>query len=804
MIRASIVVLLACLPTTGGAPAGDRPLALVGARVISAPGAEPIEGATVLVRDGRIEAVGVDLAIPFDARAVDLSGTTLTAALVDALSAPALDFPRRADQQGRPIDDGRDVITAMFEAERTGLAPEREVWRVLAQDAAARSADRKAGFGAVVVAPAGQLLSGTGAWLALSGRPPREAVVWPGVAQFGSLSWRTGPEDYEGNRYPATLMGVMAHVRQVLLDAERELAIGARQDAGSLRRPADAVLASLAPVLRGELPLVLQADEEEDIRLALGVADMFPGIRLVIGGGREAWRLADELAARNVPVVHALDFGKEPEDPDAAPKDAKAKPEGERSPQSATGAESEQAAEDVPDGDVEPAVEGEPVVEGDPQPVVAVAAARAVWNPKPPTRLRRDAHDRWLENVRGPMVLVQAGVVVAAGSSGRSIADLLEGLAVARDKGDLSAEASLAMLTAGARAAYGLDPADGALRAGAPAFLAAWSGEPLKKKSEVRAIVVDGVLFDLRSPADGGEQDGDDETAEDEEEVAGSDPSRSDDVVLEWPVELDADREPAFRTGGDVLVRGATILTASHGTLPDTDMLVRDGRIAELGRGLRAPPDVREIDAAGLFLIPGIIDCHSHTAIRGGVNEWTRVVTPEVSIEDEIDPEDVNIYRALAGGVTSARLLHGSANAIGGRHEVIKLRWGRSAPDLRFEGAPRGVKFALGENPRQSNYGSGGRFPKTRMGVEAVLRRSFEAARDYRDTWAVYATRVNAGEDPLPPRRDLRLEALAGILDGTIRVHSHCYQADEMLMLIRLAEDYGFRVATLQHVLEGY
>ena len=269
-------------------------------------------------------------------------------------------------------------------------------------------------------------------------------------------------------------------------------------------------------------------------------------------------------------------------------------------------------------------------------------------------------------------------------------------------------------------------------------------------------------------------------------------------------MELDSDRVPSFRTGGNVLVTHGTLMTASHGVIEDGDLLVRDGKIAAIGKGLAAPEGAHVVDARGHFVMPGIIDCHCHTGIRGGINEWTRSVTCEVSIEDEVDPDDVNLYRALAGGVTSARLLHGSSNAIGGRHEVIKLRWGSTAPELVFPGAPRGVKFALGENPRQSNFGDGTRFPKTRMGVEATIRRAFEAGAEYRDAWARYAGDRAAGEDPDPPRRDLRLEALAGILDGSIRVHSHCYQSDEMLMLIRTCEDFGVHIATLQHVLEGY
>ncbi len=789
----------------------DPPLALVGARVIVRPGAPPLEGATVLVRDGRIEAVGTGLELPFDARGVDVSGLTLVAGLLDAADERDLPFAERAVQQGRPQDTGRDVLVAMPLAERLGLAPERRVSQVLPQDASAREAARKAGFGAALVAPRDAALAGFASWLMLSGRPPREALHAADVAQFGSLLWRSGPEDYQGSRYPATLMGLMAHLRQVLLDArwQADLRVRHAGDA-SWRGVEDPSLEALAPLLAGHVPLVLRADEEEDVRLALGLMDEFPGLRVIIAGGREAWRLADELALLRVPVLHALDFGKEPDDPDAPDKP------GARAGRSARG---RGEAGDAPVVQGEPAEEAATPADAPAAEPAGAPAGPAPFDPGVPRAARHDRHRRWLDDVRGVAALRAAGVTVAFGTFGREAGKLLDDLRVARDKGGLSAEDALAGLTSAPSVLFGGRTPAGEVAPGAPALLTAWEGEPLAKDVPVRLLVVDGVLFDLRGlPEDGKDEDkpkddGKDDTGDKDEQDTPSGEAPAAPVVegataavepVEWPVELDADREPSFRTGGDVLVAHATLLTASHGTLADHDLLVQDGRIAAIGRGLAAPDGVRVIDATGRFVMPGVIDCHSHAGIRGGVNEWTRVITPEVSIEDEVDPDDVDIFRALAGGVTAMRLLHGSANAIGGRHEVIKLRWGRSAPELLLEGAPRGVKFALGENPRQANSRESGRFPATRMGVEAVLRRAFEAGAEYRAGWGVWEARRAAGEDPDPPRRDLRLEALAGILDGDIRVHSHCYQSDEMLMLIRTCEEFGIRIATLQHVLEGY
>jgi imidazolonepropionase-like amidohydrolase len=268
---------------------------------------------------------------------------------------------------------------------------------------------------------------------------------------------------------------------------------------------------------------------------------------------------------------------------------------------------------------------------------------------------------------------------------------------------------------------------------------------------------------------------------------------------------------PAPRTAETLAIRGGTIITLGpQGTIAGGTVLVRDGRIAAVGRDVAVPAGARTIDATGRYVIPGIVDAHSHTAIEDNVNECTDAVTAEVRIADVLDQHDINIYRELAGGVTSANVLHGSCNPIGGQNAVIKLRWGKRPEELLFEGAPRGVKFALGENVKRSNFRVPGatRFPVTRMGVEVVLRDAFRRAQDYKREWEEYDRKVKAagpkGEKPLPPRKDLELDELRDILDGKVYVHAHCYRADEILMLIRLADEFHFKVRTFQHVLEGY
>ncbi|MBZ5528972.1 MAG: amidohydrolase family protein [Acidobacteriia bacterium] len=257
-----------------------------------------------------------------------------------------------------------------------------------------------------------------------------------------------------------------------------------------------------------------------------------------------------------------------------------------------------------------------------------------------------------------------------------------------------------------------------------------------------------------------------------------------------------------------ILIRNATLLTVSHGTIEHGSVLIRDGKIAAVGQKIEAPAGAQVIDATGQFLMPGIIDCHSHIAIEGGVNEGSVSVSSIADVAEVIDPDDMDIYYDLAGGVTSSNILHGSANAIGGQTILIKLRWGQPADRLPFEGALPGIKFALGENPKRSNFsfpGAPKRYPATRMGVEEVIRAAFTEARDYKKKLDDYNRRLKAGEkDLIAPRTDLRLEPLVEVLEGKRYVHAHSYRADEIVMLLRVAREFGFKVRTFQHVLEGY
>jgi imidazolonepropionase-like amidohydrolase len=263
---------------------------------------------------------------------------------------------------------------------------------------------------------------------------------------------------------------------------------------------------------------------------------------------------------------------------------------------------------------------------------------------------------------------------------------------------------------------------------------------------------------------------------------------------------------PATLAAQDVAIRNATLLTMTRGDIQNGTVVVRGGKITAIGGANTAiPAGVRVIDGTGKFVMPGIIDAHSHAALELGINEGAESVTPEVQVQ--LRNDDPVIYRALAGGVTSALLLHGSANTIGGQSRVIKMRWGMPAESMYFKGAWRIVKFALGENVTRANSTApveDRRFPMTRMGVEFTVQYWFNKAKEYKTEWDAYRAAVRTNPNALMPRRDLRLEALSDMLTGDLKIHSHSYRGDEILMLIRVADENGFKINTFQHVLEGY
>ncbi len=261
---------------------------------------------------------------------------------------------------------------------------------------------------------------------------------------------------------------------------------------------------------------------------------------------------------------------------------------------------------------------------------------------------------------------------------------------------------------------------------------------------------------------------------------------------------------------GDLLVRGGTVITVSGNIIDEGDVLIRKGVIEKIGKGIEAPDGVRVYEAGGRYVMPGIVDSHSHIGVyswpeveaNSDGNEATDPITPQVRVIDAINVQDLGLERARAGGVTTIQIITGSANLIGGQSAVIKLRPVHDLDDLLFEGAPAGMKMAFGENPKRV-YGEKDEMPSTRMGNAYLMRKAFVDAQNYQAKWERY-TSGKSKESDEPPERDLKMEALVGVLEGKFRVHIHCYRADGIMALIRIADEFGFKIASFQHCLEGY
>jgi imidazolonepropionase-like amidohydrolase len=256
---------------------------------------------------------------------------------------------------------------------------------------------------------------------------------------------------------------------------------------------------------------------------------------------------------------------------------------------------------------------------------------------------------------------------------------------------------------------------------------------------------------------------------------------------------------------GSVLIKNATVITATKGTLENSDLLVQDGIIKQIGKNIAAPAGVQTIDATGKYLMPGIIDAHSHVGLDV-VNEATSPITSEVRMKDMVNPFEIGIYRALAGGITTSHAMHGSANVIGGQNATLKHRWGMTDPqDIIMQDAPRTIKFALGENPTRVHGRGAGIQPRSRMGVEAVIRNGFNEAIQYKKSWADYTSKSAVkGSTAVAPEYSERLQTLVDILDGKIIIHCHSYRADEIYMLINVAKDFNITKLVFQHTNEGF
>ncbi len=771
--------------------------ALRGAKIVSNSAPE-IENGVIVVRNGVITALGdANTPIPADAEVINASGHTVYPGFIDAFS--SLGMPGAAN----------DPAYASYERGNTHLngqiRPERMATVLMQPDSGQLSRWRRAGFVAAHIAPPHGIMSGQSAVISLNAGAPAELVIVP---QYGVVLNLRGRGAFEGggSGYPSSLMGAIALVRQTFYDAQHQQQAWQTylRDPNGKPRPAmNRALEALQPVLERRQPLLAIANNAEDIRRVLRIADEF-NLKMIVVGGQEAAKVADELKRRDVPVLLSMEM-----------------PEALRSydplsPPTLTSLRNRalayQNAAILHEKGVRFAFTTEGL--GDPERLLRnIRTAIANGLPK-------DAALRALTLTPAELLGVQdklgdlavgktASFVVTRGELFEPRARLefvfADGKRYKLSEGtqtvaatptpqfrrprdwDAESTASLQEASCCYHHAHG----------STLTHMQSHDHEAHGCETECTDHLTAGVPPRQDTPREAGMQQG--EPAQERAAQGGT----SDDTPTLPRVKLTPIMPPPADEHNTWLIRNATVWTLAHDKpLPNTDVLVVDGKIAAVGKNLTPPSNARIIDGTGKHLTPGLMDCHSHTAISGGVNEGTNVCTAEVRIQDVLNPDDVNIYRQLAGGLTAALVLHGSANVIGGQSIVVKWRWGKTADAMIFKEAPTGIKFALGENVKRSNFRTPGqqRYPASRMGVEQVIRERFLAALDYKRHWEEF----RAGKRPLPPQRDLQLDALVEILDGKRLIHCHSYRQDEILMLLRVCEEFGVRVGTLQHVLEGY
>lgn len=792
--------------------------ALKNLTIIQSPG-KKIQKGTIVIRDGVIQSVGANIVIPADAREWDCSGLTAYAGMIDLYSdygqpKPKTQVPGQTPEQVRGSNYWNPNVKAEYSMEENFL-PEKEAAEKL----------RAIGFTTVLSVPQNGIMKGSSVLVNLGDDSPNNQILRSNVFQHSNLAYQNS-----GDGYPDSHMGTIALMRQTLIDAKwySDAQKIYAKNPNQKRPEENKTLAALEPVVNGKQQLIIETNDELKALRADKIAKEF-SVQWILRGSGYEYRRIDAVKDLKVTVILPVNFPDAPnvgtpedafntgyedlrhwdfasENPSRLKKagvtftltsnqmkdaskfrtmvktaiDCGLNPDDALAsvttiPAQITGMEKQLGTIDagkianivLTDGDLfaEKTKILETWIEGNRYEVKKVPLV--------------DVRGTWSYSLKRSDAKLDTGSLDISGET--------DAITVQVIKGSQKVKANAASLFQ-------------------KQFSLSFDGDSLGAKGVVRlsGSVNEDRIAGLYELSDG---------------QSGTWSAKRIKIFEEKPdtakpsVPMCPTNELVFPDGAfgrkeipkqqDVLVKNAMIWTSGpQGNLEGSDLLVSKGKISKIGKGLSAPSGTVVIDAKGKHVTSGLIDAHSHTAISEGVNEAGQAITAEVRIGDVVNSDDINIYRQLAGGLTVVNQLHGSANAIGGQNNVIKLRWGMLPEQMKFEGAIPGIKFALGENPKQSNWGDKytTRYPQTRMGVEQIIRDEFTAAREYDKAMNAAKTIPNL----IPPRRDLELETIAEILNKKRLVHSHCYRQDEILMLLHVSDDFGFQIGTLQHILEGY
>ncbi len=789
-------------PVAGIADEREGFYAFTNATIVMAPG-QQISGATLLIKEGRIRAVGKDVSIPDGAVTIDLEGKYIYPSFIDIFSNYGMPKAKKAKKEShqQPKAQVNSLKKGPFHWNQA-IKPEVEAVELFKTSAEDAAAFRKYGFGAVLTHKNDGIARGTGCVVLLGNDKAQEMVIKNRAAAH--YSFKKGSSKQQ---YPGSLMGTIALLRQTYLDARWYIKTAGKVESN----------VSLEAWIKNQsLPQIFEVGEKWSVIRADKIGDEF-GKQYIIKGAGDEYQCLEEIRSTGARMIIPLKYPApfEVSDPYRAMQvGLKEMKHWESAPSNAayleqagiefalTMAGLKKKQEFIPN--LHKAVERGLSEETALKALTTIPAGMLSMENElgtlekgkianffiasaPVFEKRHIIYENWVngkryvvnnmsvKDIRGSYELAFAGNTYPLKATGD----------VARPKLSIHPDDTTRI------------PVKFDLKGELINLVFSFDQKPPRKMIRLsgyfegrnwkgRGQMEDGRWIDWSATF---KQEPEEERSRSKKEKS----IKPGDILLPFQ----AYGRKALPTREHVLIRNATVWTnESEDILESADVRINDGKIVAVGKSL-APQGATVIDGTGKHVTSGIIDEHSHIAIKSGVNECTQVVTAEVRIGDVINPENINVYRQLAGGVTAAQLLHGSCNPIGGQSALVKFRWGQSAEGMKIAGADGFIKFALGENVKRSRDNRNKRYPDTRMGVEQVFYDAFTRAKKYQKETANKLS-------PIPSRKDLELEALVEILEEKRFITCHSYVQSEINMLMHVADSMGFKVNTFTHILEGY
>ncbi|MGG9963198.1 amidohydrolase family protein [Ferruginibacter sp. SUN106] len=766
-----------------------------------------LQNATMVIRQGKIENIGTNIAIPKDAVVIDCKGKFIYPSFIDIFSDYGIVTPQR--QQGGGGFFGAQQITSGTKGAfgwNQAIKSETDGSKLFTGDDAKAKTLRDLGFGAALTHQKDGIARGTGPLVSLATQPDNFTLLKDKAAAFYSFSKGTSTQSY-----PNSMMGMIALLRQTYLDAQWYKSSPAKEGTNlSLKSWND----------NQSLPQIFDANDKwNDIR-ADKIGDEF-GVQYIIKGGGNEYQRIKEIAATKAAYILTLNYpaAMDVDDPNdlrfVGLDDLK---HWELAPGNAAALEKAGVPFCISTADLANTTDFMPNLRKAIEYGLTETKALEALTKTPATLL--GVYDKLgsLDNGKIANFVITSGPIFAEKTT--VFQNWTQGIKNAVKEDSWYDVKGAYKYTAGNGKAFSLELKDG----GVASFIAAdtLTGKYSYDGKLVKLSYTEGRGREAKETILSGTANGDTWNGMGRD-IAGNTftwsasfdhtlEAKADSAKPKTPLALGKVTYPFVSFGWEeapkqenILIKNATVWTSdAAGKLEETDVLVKDGKIAAIGKNL-SDATAKVIDGKGKHLTPGIIDEHSHIA-AASINEGGQSVTSEVRIGDNLNPEDVNIYRQLSGGVTTSHILHGSANTIGGQTQLIKLRWGANAEDLKFAGADPFIKFALGENVKRSSSSQGNtRFPDTRMGVEEVQMDAFQRASDYQKQWkAAEENNKKKGATPMVVRRDLELDALVEIMNSKRFITCHSYVQSEINETMKVAEHFGFKINTFTHILEGY